>query len=136
MSLLSPRSGHHGTRYMYSSPIIFKFKGFIKNFLFNALGNKISCFRKTSFFLGQSFEKHQWIMNKYVLQRSSLPLRGRNGNTYRITNETFFSYHIAIILSFIPKENNQWSGNILQEKDMQHVHFLSTNDTHSNLWRK
>ena len=72
--------------------------------------------------------------NEYVLQRSFLPLRGRNGNTYLITNVTFFSYIIAIILSFIPKENNQGSGNILQEKDMQQVHFLSTDNTHSQIY--
>ena len=41
-------------------------------FLFNVLGNKISCFCKTSFFLGQSFEKKT---NEYVLQRGFLPLR-------------------------------------------------------------
>jgi hypothetical protein len=39
------------------------------------------------------------------------------------------------LLSFIPKENNQWSGNILQEKDMQQkFHFLSKKNTHTQIY--
>ena len=48
-------------------------------------------------------------MNMYFKWDSFLLEEGRNGNTFLIANiyATFF----------IPKENNQWSGNILQEKD-------------------